>query len=101
MAASRSRNLPEDARTDDVALIFGDQVPVGAFVEINVEVVEPEIGENLFELAVAVDRAQQLAFREIARDHLLRAVGQLDFTAQFGQARRQTTAAAFRGEGRQ
>jgi len=31
--------LAEDARTDGVALVFGDQIAIGALVQINVEVV--------------------------------------------------------------
>jgi hypothetical protein len=41
-------------------------------------VVEPEVGEDLFELAVAVDGAQQFAFDEILIDHLHGAVEHLN-----------------------
>ena len=36
----------EDVGADDVAFVFGDEVAVGAFIEVDVEVVEPEIGED-------------------------------------------------------
>ena len=78
--------LAEDVRADDVALVFGDQVAVGALVEVDVEVVEPEIGEDFVELAVAIDGAQEFAFGEIAGDHLLRSVGHFDAAAQIGRS---------------
>src|SRR3989442_8871534 len=40
---------------DDVALIRGNQVTVRVLVEENVEVVEPEIGHLLLQLAFAED----------------------------------------------
>ena len=49
--------------TNDVTLVAGDQEPVGAFADKDVEVVEPEIGHHLFELPLAVGSAQQLALR--------------------------------------
>ena len=45
------------------------QIPVGAFIEIDIEVVEPEIGQHLIELPVAVDGTEQLTFRQVARYH--------------------------------
>ena len=91
--------LAEDVRADHVALVFGDQVAVGALIEVDVEVVEPEIGQHFVELAVAVDGAQQLAFGEIAGDHLLRTVGHLDAAAQLGRCDGEQSLAHARGHG--
>ena len=43
---------------DDVPLICGGQVPVGAFGDVDVEMVEPEIHHHFIELAFAIDSAQ-------------------------------------------
>src|SRR5579864_3999337 len=51
-------------RTDHRLLIVGDEQTLGALAYENIEVVEPEIGHHLFELAFAVYRTQQLGLRE-------------------------------------
>ena len=53
--------MPQHVRANDVALIGGDHVAIGALVEEDVEVVVPEVGQNFFELAVAVNGAQEFA----------------------------------------
>ena len=63
MAASRSWNLPSTCGRMASRSYVGDQVAVGALIEIDVEVVVPEIGQDFFELPVAVDRAQQSCLR--------------------------------------
>ena len=62
--------VPENMRPDHVPLVSRDHVTVRALVDKNVEMVVPEIGQHLLELAVAVGGAQQLAFRQIAAHHL-------------------------------
>src|SRR6202030_2811747 len=52
--------LAEDVRTDALALVLREQEPVPALARVNIEVVEPEIGERFLQLPVAVDRPQQL-----------------------------------------
>ena len=64
----------ESARADHVLLVVGEQHAVGAFVDEDVEVVEPEIGHHLFELAFAVDGAQQLGLHQFVGDDRLRVV---------------------------
>ncbi len=46
--------------TNDVALVFGQQEPFRSFAGVDVEMIEPEIGENFFELALAVNSAKNL-----------------------------------------
>ncbi len=41
-------------------LVVGEEEALGTFAGEDVEVIEPEIGHHFFELAIAVDRAQQL-----------------------------------------
>src|SRR6185503_15707014 len=64
--------LAEYVRTNRIALIRSSQDPVGALIHVYVEVVEPEVGHLLFELAIAVNRAIELGFVQIIREHLLR-----------------------------
>ena len=64
--------LAQGARADDVALVAGDQVAVRALVEEDVEVVEPEVGHHFFQLALAVDVAQQPRLHQLRGHHLLR-----------------------------
>ncbi len=55
----------EDAGADDVALVGSDHVSILPFVDIDVEVVEPEICEDFLKLTVAVDGAEKFAFDKI------------------------------------
>ena len=73
----------QDAGANHVAFVCGDQVAIGALVEVDVEVIEPEIRQDFIELPVAVDGAQQFAFGEIARDYLSGTICHLDAAAQF------------------
>ena len=72
-------------RSDHVALILRNQIPVGALVEIDIEVIEPEIGENFLELLIAVNSAEQLTFGKVARHDLLRTIRQLNAAAKLGR----------------
>ena len=59
MEARRERRQnAKDAGTDGVALVLGQQEPVAAFPRVDVEMVEPEIGEHFLQLALAVNRAK-------------------------------------------
>ena len=72
-------------RTDHVALIRSDEIPIGALVDINVEVVEPEVGHHLFELAVAVGGAQDLGLHQFIGHHRLGTVHGHDGLALLGR----------------
>src|SRR5262249_8555139 len=63
------------------------KIAVGALIEEYVEVVEPKVGQDLFKLAVAIDRAQHLALYEIAGDEVLRTGGHLQPAAHIGRRR--------------
>ncbi len=56
--------LAQHMRADGVALIARDQVSVRALVEIHVEVVVPEIHQLFLKLAIAFNRAIELALRQ-------------------------------------
>src|SRR5665213_525195 len=75
----------EYVRPDDIALVTGDHQAVRAFIDIDVEVVVPEIGEHFIQLAIAVYGAQQLAGDKILIDHLERTAEDLDFAAKVGR----------------
>ena len=77
--------MTEHMRADHVALVGGDHVAVRAFIEKDVEVVVPEIGQHFFELAVAVDGAEQFGFGEVLIDYLHGAVEDLDSAAKVGR----------------
>ena len=77
--------LSEGTRAEDVALVGGDEVTVGALVDKHIEVVEPEIGHHLFELAVAVGGAQDLGLHQLIGDHRLRSVHGHDGLALLGR----------------
>src|SRR5258707_11901812 len=62
----------QHVRTDHITLVSRDHVPVRAFADKNVEVVVPEVGHDLFKLAVAIDGAQQLGLGQFAPDYNLR-----------------------------
>src|ERR1700724_375552 len=51
--------------TNRIALVAGQQKAVSALVDENVEVVEPEVGHHFAELALAVDRSQQLGLHQL------------------------------------
>ncbi len=85
--------LAEHVGTDHVAFVFGDEVAVRALIEIDIEVVEPEIGEHFIELAIAVDGTQQLTFGEIAGDELLRSAGHIDAPSEFRRRKREDSLA--------
>ncbi len=55
-------------RTDRVALVLGEHEPIDALARVDVEVVEPEIGEHFLQLPLAVDRAKHLLFAELDDD---------------------------------
>jgi len=74
--------LAQHMWADIVTLVGTDEVAVGALIKENVEVVVPEIGEDFFELAVAVDGAEQLGFHQVLRDDELRTTDFLDAAAQ-------------------
>ena len=67
--AEHVAEVAEHVRPNRVALVLGDVVARRAFAGEDVEVVEPEIDQHFFELALAVDRAQQLRFFDVG-DHL-------------------------------
>ena len=69
MATSKSLNLPSTCGRIDIALVGSDEITTGAFVEINVKVIEPEVDEEFFELMVAVDGAVKLLLEEIVSEH--------------------------------
>ena len=60
--------------TDHVLLVTGEQNSVRAFVDEDVEVVEPEIGHHFFQLALAVDGSQQLGLNQFVYHDALRVV---------------------------
>ena len=73
----------DHVRTDDVALVLGQEFGRASFAGVDVEVVEPEIDEDFLQLPLAVHRTQQLLFGErlhlatgeAAQLFLVRAVG--------------------------
>ncbi len=56
--------LAERMRTDRVLLVAREQQPLRSFADEDIEVIEPEVGHDFFQLAVAVDRAQKLCLGE-------------------------------------
>jgi hypothetical protein len=76
-------------RTNRVALIRGCKNAIRAFVDVNIEVVEPEVGHLLFQLPVAVNCTIQFGFVQIISNRLLgRFVGD-QFPALHGIGSRQ------------
>ena len=57
----------EHVRPDRVALVLGQHEPDLALARVDVEVVEPEVGQDFLQLPLAVDGAQQLLRAEL--DH--------------------------------
>src|SRR5258708_742208 len=66
--------LAKNARTNDVLLVAGEQQTIEALAHIYIEVVEPEIGHHLFELALAVDGPQQLGLDQFVHHNARRVV---------------------------
>ena len=54
--------LAEYPRPDSVPLKGRNGVVIGAFIQKNIEVIEPEIGKKLLQLMSTVDGAKQLGF---------------------------------------
>jgi hypothetical protein len=70
----------QHARTNRVALVFGEQKAIGALARVDVEMVEPEIGQHFLELPLAICRAQNLLLAELDHDQiglLLHGIGRL------------------------
>ena len=75
MTRSGQQKVPELAqhmRPDGIALIARQHGAHAIFALENVEVVKPEVGKDLFQLAVGVERAVELGLPQIADHHLLR-----------------------------
>ena len=62
--------LAEDVRPDRVALVGREQESIAPLPRVDVEMVEPEIGEHFLQLPLAVDRAKQLLLGELGH-HLI------------------------------
>ena len=71
--AKQIAELAEHPRADAVALVFGKVVPHLALAHEHVEVIHPEVDEDLFELTLAVNRAQDPLLRQLADDVALHA----------------------------
>jgi len=63
--AEQIAELSEHARTDRVPLVLGDVLLRRALVGEDVEVVEPEVGHDFFELPLGVRRAKDFLRREV------------------------------------
>ncbi len=57
----------QHVRPDRLALVLGQQEPIGALARVDVEVVEPEIDQHFLQLALAVRRAEQFLLGQL--DH--------------------------------
>ena len=57
--AKFSKNM----RTDDVPFVFRQKKPIAALSRVDVEMVEPEVGEDFLQLPIAVDGADDLLLR--------------------------------------
>ena len=69
--AQQIAELAEHPRADGVALVLGQVVPHLALAHEHVEVIHPEVDEDLFELALAVGRTQDPLLRQLADDGAL------------------------------
>ena len=80
--------LNQNVRPDGVALVAPDQQVDQVqrlrdiFAYIDVEVVEPEIHQHLFELPVGINRTEDLGLFEILACHLARRAQALALAAQ-------------------
>ena len=73
----------QHVRADRVAFITGDQISVPVFIQIDVEVVVPKIGQDLFQLAVAVYGAEELGVNQIETGDARGSAEQLNAAAEF------------------
>ena len=63
--------LAEHVRADGSALVGAEQIDfLAVFVNEHVEMIEPEIGELLGKLAIAVNGSDELRLHELIEDHL-------------------------------
>ena len=69
--AEQIAELPEDVWPDRVPFVLREVLLCRALAREHVEVVEPEVGHHLFELALAVGGPQDLLFGQL-RQHLAR-----------------------------
>ena len=76
----------QHVRPDGVALIARQHGAHAVLALEDVEVVEPEVGQDLFQLAVGIERAVQFGFAQIADHQLLRRARHYAHAAQFGLA---------------
>ena len=60
--------LAEGVFADGVALVGGGVPLVGVFADVDVEVIEPEVGHDLLELALGEDGAEEFGLRELVDD---------------------------------
>ena len=58
--AEQLAEVPEDVRADRLAFILGQQKPCRALLRVDVEVVEPEVGQHFVQLPLAVDGPNDL-----------------------------------------
>ena len=75
--------LAEDVRPDRFALVLGEHEAIGPLLRVDIEMIEPEIGQHFLQLPLAVDRAQQLLLAQLDDD----AVGFLLHRLFFGGRR--------------
>ena len=76
----------QHVRPDGIALIARQHGAHAVLALEDVEVVEPEIGQHLFQLPVRIERAIKLGFAQIADHHLLRRAQHHAHAPQFGLA---------------
>ena len=60
--------LAEGVFADGVALVGGGVPLVGVFADVDVEVIEPEVGHDLLKLALGEDGAEELGLGELVDD---------------------------------
>ena len=60
----------KNVRTNRVAFVICEQPGIAAFVGVDIEMIEPEIGELLFKLPFAVNRAIDFRHRKFSNDAL-------------------------------
>src|SRR5207247_2449921 len=79
--------VSEDMRANRVAFEAGEQRAIRSFPVEYIEVVHPEIDQDLLELPVRVNSAIKLVLDQFAIHKLLRLIRRHRFTAQLGQIR--------------
>ena len=67
--------FPEHVRAYDVAFVLGEHEARGALARVDVEVIEPEVGEHFPELPLAVHRAENLLLAKLDDDDIGALVG--------------------------